>query len=209
MTKIVLLCRFITGMILLVACNVSQSGEPTLLPTYEELPFSELVLNELDEHILADPGIPGCSLADLRPIGWKTVDSGLVDIRTPQDYANQVESLYQEGYLNYQQTRLEYPDKYHSTPEMSYEEFLITCNVFPDIDFSRHSILGFQATGTGCSVTFEKHVYRDDQNTAILYELTVIEEGVCEKDVNNRNLILVPSIPSDYIVDFSNTNPKE
>jgi hypothetical protein len=209
MTKIVLFGSFITGMSLLVACNLAQSEEPTLLPTYVELPYSELVLEELDQDILADPEMPGCSLSDLRPFGWKTVDSGLVDIRTPQDYANQVESLYQEGYLDYQQTRLEYPDRYQSTPEMSYAEFLRTCSVFPDVDFSRNSLLGFQATGTGCSVTFEKHVYRDDQNKTILYELTVVEEGVCEKDVNNRNLILVPSIPSDYIVDFSYTNPKE
>jgi hypothetical protein len=209
MTKIVLLCCFITRTILLVACNVSQSGEPTLLPTYVELAYSELVLDELEQAILADPEIPGCSLADLRPFGWKTVDSGLVDIRTPQDYANQVESLYQQGYLDYKQTHLENPDRYQSTPEMSYEEFLRNCNIFPDVDFSRNSLLGFQATGTGCSVTFEKHVYRDDQNKTILYELTVIEEDICEKDVNNRNLILVPSIPSDYIVDFSKTNPKE
>jgi hypothetical protein len=196
-------------MILLGACNVTQSGEPNLLQTYVEIPYIELVLEELDQDILTSLGLSGCNLADLRPFGWKTVDSGLVDIRTPQDYATQVESLYQEGYLDYQQTRLEYPDRYQSTPEMSYEEFLGTCNVFPDVDFSRKSLLGFQATDTGCSVTFEKHVYRYDQNKTILYELTVIEEGVCEKDVNNRNLILVPSIPSDYIVDFSNTNPKE
>lgn len=209
MKKAVLLRSFITGVGLLVACNAAQPGEPTLLPTYIEIPYSELVLDELDQDILANPGIPGCSLADLRPFGWKTVDSGLVDIRTPQDYANQVESLYQEGYLDYQQTRLEYPDRYQSTPDLSYAEFLGTCNVFPDVDFSRNSLLGLQATGTGCSVTFEKRVYRDDQNKAILYELTVVEEGVCEKNVNNRNLILVPSIPSDYIVDFSYKNPKE
>lgn len=205
----VLSCSFITGMSLLVACNLPQSGEPTLLPTYVELAYSELVLDELDQDILANPGIPGCSLADLRPFGWKTVDSGLVDIRDPKDYANQVESLYQEGYIDYQQTHLENPDRYQSSPDLSYEEFLRNCNVFPDVDFSRNSLLGFQATGTGCSVTFEKHIYRDDQNKTILYELTVIEEGVCEIDIYNRNLILVPSIPSDYIVDFSNTNPKE
>lgn len=206
---IVKLYGFISGAILLSACYSTQSVEPNFLPLYEEMPYKELILNELDQDILADPGIPGCSLADLRPFGWKTVDSGLVDIRTSKDYAVQVESLYQEGYLDYQQTRLEYPDRYQSTPEMSYEDFLRTCNVFPDIDFSQNSLLGFQATGTGCSVTFQKHVFRDDKNKLIRYELTVIEEGGCKNDVNYRNLILVPSIPSDYIVDFSKTNPKE
>jgi len=193
----------------LFACNVLQHGESMPLSTIVELPYSELVLDELDQDILGESAIPGCSLIDLRPFGWKTVDSGLVDFRTPQDYANQVESLYQEGYLDYQQTHLEYSDRYQSTPDMSYDEFLRTCNVFPEVDFSQNSLLGFQALGKGCSVTFEKHVYRDDQNKTILYEITVIEEGVCEKDVNNRNLILVPSIPSDYNVDFSKTYPKK
>ena len=92
---------------------------------------------------------------------------------------------------------------YQSIPEMSYEEFLATCNVFPDVDFSRQSVLGCHATGTGCTVTFEKHVYRDDQGNMISYELKVIEEGACEKVINDRNLILVPRIPSNYSVMFS------
>jgi hypothetical protein len=209
MITIVQLFSLISGMILLGACNLTQSGEPNLLQTYVEIPYSKLVLEELDQDILTSLGISGCSLADLRPFGWKTVDSGLVDIRTQRDYAIQVGSLYQEGYLDYQQTRVEYSDRYQSIPEMSYEEFLATCNVFPDVDFSQYSVLGYHATGTGCNVTFERHVYRDDQNKAILYELTVVEEGICEKDFNNRNLILVPRIPSDYIVDFSKTNRKE
>jgi len=209
MTKIVLLFSFITGMSLLVACNVAQSGEPTLLPTYVEIPYSELVLDELDQDILADPGIPGCSLADLRPFGWKTVDSGVVDIRTPEYYAIQTESLYQEGYRDYQQAHEEYPDKYQSIPEISYEEFLETCNVFPDVDFSQYSVLGYHATGNGCNVNFEKHVYRGDQDKTILYVLTVIEEGTCENVFHDRNLILVPRIPSGYEVIFSQSELKK
>ena len=45
---------------------------------------------------------------------------------------------------------------------MSYETFQATCNVFPDVDFEQYSVLGAQVTGTGCSVTFEKHVCRGD-----------------------------------------------
>ena len=209
MKTIVNLYSLISGMILLGACYSTQSVEPNLLQSYVELPYNELVLEELDQDILNSLGISGCSLADLRPFGWKTVDSGLVDIRTPQDYAIQVESLYQEGYLDYQQTRLEYSDRYQSIPELSYEKFLAACNVFPDVDFSQYSVLGYHATGTGCNVTFERQVYRDEQNQVILYELTVVEEGICEKDFNNRNLILVPRIPSGYIVDFSKKIRKE
>lgn len=203
MSRIFVLCFLISGMILLNACNVRQRGEPTPSPAHMEIPYRELVLGELAPDILAGPGIPGCRLTDLRPFGWKEVDSGLVDIRTPEDYAIRTESLYQEGFLDYLQTRVEYPDTYLSIPEMNYEEFLATCNVFPDVDFSQYSVLGYQATGTGCTVTFEKHVYRDDPSKKILYEIAVIEEGVCEMAIHKRNLILVPRIPPDYSVEFS------
>lgn len=203
MPKTIVLCCLISGMILLIACNVTQIGETTLSPSYVEIPYEGLVLGELSPDILAGPGIPGCSLADLRPFGWKEVDSGLVNIRTPEDYAIRTGSLYQEGFLDYLQTRLEYPDTYQSIPEMTYEEFLAICKLFPGVDFSQYSILGYQATGTGCTVTFEKRVYRDDKNMQILYELTVVEEGTCETAVHNRNLILVPRIPANYEVAFS------
>jgi serpin B len=203
------LCCLIGGMILLNACNVTLVGEPTPSPASLEIPYGDLVLEELDQTALADPGIPGCRLADLRPFGWKEVDSGLVDIRTPEDYAIRTESLYQEGFLDYLQARLEYPETYQSIPEMTYEAFLATCAVFPDVDFSQYSVLGYQATGTGCTATFEKHVYRDDQNKQILYELTIVEEGTCETAVHNRNLILVPRIPTDYSVDFSKRISRE
>jgi hypothetical protein len=197
-----LLCWLIGGLIWLSACNVNQGGEPTLPPTYVEVPFTDLVLQELDETALADPGIPGCRLTDLPPFHWKEVDSGLVDIRTPEAYAIQTESLYQEGYLGYQQARVEYPDRYQSIPEMSYEEFLATCNAFPDVDFAQYSLLGVEAMGTGCQVAFEKHVYRDDESKTVHYEIQVIEEGACETVTYNRNLILVPRIPPDYRVEF-------
>ena len=197
-----LLCWLISALILLSACNRIQIGESALSPNYLEEHYTDLVLDKVDPNILADPGIPGCSLADLRPFGWKEVDSGLVDIRTPEDYAIQIESLYQEGYLDYLQTREEYPDRYQSIPEMSYEEFFLTCNVFPEVDFGQYSVLGAHAIGTGCTVTFEKQVYRDEQSKKINYTVAVIEEGKCELTSHNRNLILVPRIPPEYIVEF-------
>ena len=191
---------------LIAACNGTQTGDLKLPPTYIEIPHADLVFEEFAPEIPADLEIPGCSLADLPPFGWKEVDSGLVDIRTPEDYVAQTESLYQEGFRDYLQNRAEFPDTYQSTPELTYAEFLATCDVFPEVDFSQHSILGYHATGTGCAVTFEKHVYRDDSDRKIFYQLTPIEEGTCEITVHDRNLILVASIPSDYTVDFSKSN---
>ena len=200
-----LLYVLVSGMILVGACNLANSRELNRHQTYIELPYSELLLEELDQDTISSLGLSGCLLPDLRPFGWKEVDSGLVDTRTPEEYAIQVESLYQEGYLDYQQTRLEYPEKYQTIPLISYENFFASCNVFPNVDFSRFSVLGYQVSGTGCSVSFEKNVYRDDQNRSILYELTVFEEGRCELDFSSRNLIMVPRIPSNYSVNYSKT----
>jgi hypothetical protein len=141
-------------------------------------------------------------LADLPPFHWKEVDSGLVDTRSPEEYAIQTESLYQEGYRGYLLAREEDQDRYRSTPEMSYEEFLATCNVFPEVDFEEYSVLGVQAIGTGCTVTFAKDVSRDDQSKTVRYEVTALEEGPCEMVSYNRNLILVPRIPPEYRVEF-------
>ena len=63
-------------------------------------------------------------------------------------------------------------------------------------------VLGAQATGTGCNVTFEKQVYRDEGSQKIIYAVKVKEEGNCEKTSTNRNLILVPRIPPEYSVEF-------
>jgi hypothetical protein len=202
MRQVRLPCWLIGGLLLLSACRVSEGGEPALPPSYVEVTLAELVLEEIDQRALADPGIPGCRLADLPAFHWKEVNSGLVDIRTPEAYVIQTESLYQEGYLGYQQARVEHPDRYQSSPEMGYEAFLATCNVFPEVDFEQYSVLGAHATGTGCTVAFEKHVYRDDQSKTVLYEISVIEEGACEMVSHNRNLILVPRIPPEYSVEF-------
>ena len=127
-------------MSLLGACSVTLGSESTLPSTYVEIPYSDLALGELDPEILSDPGIPGCKLSDLPPFLWKEVNTGIVDIRTPEEYAFSVGSLYQDGFRAYQYDRMENPDTYQSMPEMSYEEFLVTCNVFPEVDFSKHKV---------------------------------------------------------------------
>ena len=70
MRQAYLLCWLMMGGITaLSACYVAPSGGPTLPPTYVEIPYTELVLEEIDRAVLTNPGIPGCSLADLRPFG--------------------------------------------------------------------------------------------------------------------------------------------
>ena len=133
---------YLTGMIVIAAFNPVQESEPTPPPGFVKLAYMDLVFEEPDQVVLDNPGIPGCKLEDLRPFGWKTVDTGFLDVRTSDDYSVQVESLYQEGFLDYSLARGTNPEMYQAIPEMDYEAFLAVCNVFPEVDFSQYSLLG-------------------------------------------------------------------
>jgi len=196
-------------LILLGACT-SQTAIPSpspptvtpVLPPYVEIGYEDLQLRELGQDLLTDPGMPGCDLRDLPAFNWKLVDAGQVAIRTQEEYASQVDSLYSEGYVVFQENLSAFPDTYQSVPNYGYDEFLEMCNVFPEVDFSQKTILGNHASGTGCSVDFEKHVYRDEKNKRVLYAVDVIEEGLCEMYGWSRNLITIDSVPPDYRVEF-------
>jgi hypothetical protein len=195
--------------LLLSACTsltpIPSPSPPTITPVpppYVEIGYEDLQERELDQDLLTDPGIPGCDLQDLPAFNWKLVDAGQVAIRTQEEYASQVDSLYSEGYVVFQENLAAFPDTYQSIPDYGYAEFLELCNAFPEVDFSQKTILGNHASGTGCSVDFEKHVYRDKENKRVLYTVEVIEQGLCEMYGWSRNLITIDSVPSDFSVEF-------
>lgn len=198
--------------VLILSTLIGSGCEPTTArptptatpvpPTYVETRYEGLQLRELGQDVLTDPGIPGCDLRDLPAFNWKLLDAGQVATRTQNEYTSNIDSLYSEGYAVFQENLAAFPDTYQSIPNYSYDEFLEICNVFPEIDFSQNTILGNHASGTGCSVDFEKHVYRDDENNRILYIVKVIEEGLCEMYGWSRNLMTIASVPSDYSVEF-------
>ncbi len=153
--------------------------------------------------------MPGCDLQDLPAFNWKLLDAGQVVIRAQEEYASNVDSLYSEGYRMFQENLAGFPDTYQSIPDYGYDEFLEICNVFPEIDFSQETILGNHTSGTGCSVDFEKHVYRDDENKRILYTVTIKVKGSCEIFVWSRNLISIATVPPDYRVELVVSSPDE
>ncbi len=72
----------------------------------------------------------------------------------------------------------------------------------PSIDFSRYTLLGKYAYGGGCSVSFERKVYKDDVNKRIIFSIKVIEKGPCEMIIGKMNWVLVQKIPPNYSVIF-------
>ena len=107
---------------------------PTVTPvpeTYVEIGYEDLQLRELGQDLLTDPGLPGCDLRDLPAFNWKLVDAGQVAIRTQEEYALHIDSLYAEGYAVFQENLAAFPDTYQSVPNYGGDEFLEICNVFP------------------------------------------------------------------------------
>ena len=72
----------------------------------------------------------------------------------------------------------------------------------PPINFSQYTLLGKYAYGSGCSVNFEKRVYRDEANKKIIFFIKVNEEGPCEMLVEKMDWVLVQKIPPEYSVVF-------
>jgi hypothetical protein len=105
---------------------------------------------------------------------------------------------------------LDMPEEMVITSQKEYEELLTyvsdspTCQdfVLPDLDFSQVTLLGKHAYGVGCSITFERHVYRDTEQKKIIYSVTVIEEGCCEMLGMSMNWITIPTVPAGYTVVF-------
>lgn len=102
------------------------------------------------------------------------------------------------------------PEKVVITSQEEYEKLLEyvsdspTCEdfVLPSLDFSEYTLLGTHAYGVGCSITFEKHVYKDTENKIIIYSVIVVEEGNCEMIGMSMNWIAIPKVPSEYTVVF-------
>ena len=101
-------------------------------------------------------------------------------------------------------------DEYIINSEQEYRELLNhkasvpECANFqlPPIDFSQYTLLGKYACGSGCSVNFERRVYRDEANKSVIFSIKVNGEGPCEIIICKMNWVLIKKIPLEYSVVF-------
>ncbi|MFO7869075.1 MAG: hypothetical protein R6U95_07235 [Bacteroidales bacterium] len=76
---------------------------------------------------------------------------------------------------------------------------------FNNINFDNHSILGFWTTGK-CEVDFVREVLKDEENMKYIYSIKIKECGWCNSARIESNLVLIPKIEDNYIVDFKIEN---
>lgn len=98
----------------------------------------------------------------------------------------------------------EYQSLIDNSPDLYPNPFLLCVDYkFPEIDFSKYTLLGRGVSAGGCDIEFERKVFRDDQNKKYIYSIKSDVEGTCEKGLFNKNWILIDKIPNDYGVDFN------
>lgn len=71
----------------------------------------------------------------------------------------------------------------------------------PEIDFSKHTLLGQYASGA-CEVKFIRDVEKDNRDESYIYTVKVRECGLCKSMAYGLNWILVPKLPNDWSVKF-------
>lgn len=82
-------------------------------------------------------------------------------------------------------------------PDIFNKPFEIT-----EIDFSEKTLLGKHTYGEGCSIDFERAVLKDTANMKIIFEITVIEKGLCSKAGVSYNFITILKVSPDYSIEF-------
>ena len=76
----------------------------------------------------------------------------------------------------------------------------------PEIDFNTYGLLGFWVTGGGCEIKYTREVNIDNDAKKYNYKIKVRECGGCDMLRYDANLVLVPAIPPDYVVEFGRVN---
>lgn len=75
--------------------------------------------------------------------------------------------------------------------------------VFPEIDFSKKTLLGQYVSAGGCSIAFSVRVTRNDPEQWIRHHVSVAAQGSCEKLGYSLNLVVVDKVPATFDVRFT------
>jgi hypothetical protein len=87
---------------------------------------------------------------------------------------------------------------------LAYQESVGKSCDFPEIDFTKHTLLGMFGGGNNyCSVEYFRNVTNDKTNGVYLFTLNVLEKGYCKRAVRwHWHWVLVPKLPESYEVAY-------
>ena len=78
------------------------------------------------------------------------------------------------------------------------------------IDFTRYTLLGQNASGSGCTTPYIKlTVTKDIFTKEIIYRVQVLEHGPCDADWQDYRWVLISKIPEDFTVKFIRENVRD
>lgn len=76
----------------------------------------------------------------------------------------------------------------------------------PQIDFTKHTLLGKYVGGGGCHLALDNKVYEDSVNKTITYLIKPKFSGSCMMYLYSWNWMLVPRLEAEYTVKFQIEN---
>jgi len=98
------------------------------------------------------------------------------------------------------------------TDQNSYQEFQDSiqrhfydyCDTvsLPEINFEESMFLGVYTQTSGCSTQYLRSVYYSEENNTYDYEVSVIQEGLCEMLITSFNCAIIPKQSDSEVVNF-------
>lgn len=90
----------------------------------------------------------------------------------------------------------------HSQNNHNFQMKHVNSDSIFEIDFEKYSILAVR-TAVECDVVFHRHVDIDRGNKVCNYHIKMTTYRECKGILINVNLVVIPKIEDDYIVNFS------
>lgn len=98
------------------------------------------------------------------------------------------------------------------TDQNSYQEFQDSIRRYfydycdtvslPEINFEESIFLGVYTQTSGCSAQYLRSVYYSEESNYYDYEISVIQEGLCEMLITSFNCAIVPKQSESEVVNF-------
>lgn len=73
---------------------------------------------------------------------------------------------------------------------------------FEPIDLETQVIIGVSGSGTGCTVSFDEEICRNDRDETITYRLIVRPRGTCKRTVTRNTWAAIDKPPAGWAIEF-------
>lgn len=129
----------------------------------------------------------------------KEMNSGSDDIE--DDYDNVLYCHFDES-VGFGEVVVRNEEEFGELVDAILENGVCHSDQLPEIDFSKHILIGKYISGGGCSLSLDNEVYEDTGNKTITYYIRPEFTGLCDMFIYSWNWMLIPQVDGDYTITF-------